>query len=131
MTKERLRQYQHIAREKAQIEDMLLDLDNAMTAPRVPALDGMPHGKTVQGSLIETLVARRDELVRHYQAKLDELATALLEIETAIETLEPVERQLMRLRYIKGHTWEEICVEMSYSWRQTHRLHAQALAKLA
>ena len=131
MTKERLRQYQHIAQEKAQIEEMLRDVEEAMAAPRVPALDGMPHGQTVQGSLIETLVARRDELVRHYQAKLDELATALLEIETAIETLEPVERQLMRLRYIKGHTWEEICVEMSYSWRQTHRLHAQALAKLA
>ena len=131
MTKERLRQYQHIAREKAQIEDMLLDLECAMTAPRVPSLDGMPHGHTVQGSLIETLVARRDELVRRYQAKLEELATAMLDIEEAIEALDPVERQLMRLRYIKGHTWEEICVEMSYSWRQTHRLHAEALAKLA
>lgn len=131
MTKERLRSYQPIAREKAQIEDMLLDLENAMTAPRVQVLDGMPHGQTVQGSLVETLVARRDELVHRYQTKLEELATAMLEIEAAIETLEPVERQLMRLRYIKGYTWEAICVEMSYSWRQTHRLHAEALTKLA
>ena len=131
MTKERLRQYQHIAQETAQIEEMLRDVEEAMAAPRVPALDGMPHGHTVQGSLIETLVARRDELIRRYQAKLEELATAMLDIEEAIEALEPVERQLMRLRYIKGRTWEEICVEMSYSWRQTHRLHAQALAKLA
>ena len=131
MTKEQLRNYQHIAREKAQIEDMLRDVEEAMTAPRAQALDGMPHSQTVQGSLVETLVARRDELVRRYQAKLDELATAMLEIETAIEALEPVERQLMRLRYIKGHTWEEICVELSYSLRQTHRLHAKALEKLA
>ena len=68
MTKEQLRNYQHIAREKAQIEDMLRDVEEAMTAPRAQALDGMPHSQTVQGSLGEPLVSRRDDLGRRYPA---------------------------------------------------------------
>jgi hypothetical protein len=36
----------------------------------------------------------------------------------------------MRHRYIDGKSWEEVCVAISYSWRQTHNLHDQALNKL-
>jgi hypothetical protein len=36
----------------------------------------------------------------------------------------------MRHRYLEGLTWEKVCVEMNYSWRQTHNIHARALDKL-
>ena len=36
-------------------------------------------------------------------------------------------RRLLVLRYINGHTFEEIAVRMHFSWRQTHRLHGRAL----
>jgi hypothetical protein len=36
----------------------------------------------------------------------------------------------MRLRYLEGLGWEAVCVEIGYSWRQTHNIHARALAQL-
>jgi RNA polymerase sigma factor (sigma-70 family) len=51
-------------------------------------------------------------------------------IEMAIRRLEPVERNLLRSRYIEGRSWEEICVEMCYSWRNIHNIHSRALIKL-
>jgi hypothetical protein len=37
---------------------------------------------------------------------------------------------LIRLYYIDGLTWEKVCVDINYSWRQTHRLHSEALKKI-
>jgi hypothetical protein len=34
---------------------------------------------------------------------------------------------LIRLHYIEGRIWEEVCIEMAYSWMQVHRIHAKAL----
>lgn len=70
------------------------------------------------------------ELLARYEALLSDLAAEQLAIEQAIESLEPTARMLMRYRYIDGRKWEEICLLMSYSWRQVHRLHAAALEEL-
>lgn len=40
-------------------------------------------------------------------------------------------RRLLVLRYINGHTFEEIAVEMHYSWRQTCRVHGRALIEVS
>ena len=48
-----------------------------------------------------------------------------------IEGLEPTERKLARFRYIDGLAWEAVCEMMTYSWRQTHRIHGRMLDKLA
>ena len=32
--------------------------------------------------------------------------------------------------YVNDRTWEEVAVQMGYSWRQTMRLHGQALGKV-
>ena len=34
---------------------------------------------------------------------------------------------IKRLRYLRGYTWEQICVKMEYSWKQIHRIHGKAL----
>ena len=74
----------------------------------------------------------RQELrqIRRMLAELEALTAAQLEVERLIETLEPREREIFRLRYIDGAKWEDICVIMSYSWRQVHRAHSAALRKL-
>ena len=53
-----------------------------------------------------------------------------IKIEKVIETLEPTERTLMRLRYIDGAEWIEVAEAIHYEWTQTHRIHAKALAKI-
>ena len=51
-------------------------------------------------------------------------------IEAKIDKLDEMEKKLIRLRYYKGMKWEEICVELNYSWSQTHDYHSKILKKL-
>lgn len=126
--KARLHEYRHLLREREQIEAMLEEIEAAMSAPKVQRLDGMPRGGTPDGgSAIETLAAKHIELQQRYQEKLVALAAKQLEIEQDIEALPSREKMLLRLYYIQGKTWEQVCVEMSYCWRQVHRIHSSAL----
>lgn len=100
-----------------------------MTAPKGQNLDGMPRSPG-GGDPLLSVVAHHIALQERYQAKLAELAEAQTRVEDLIETLEPVERTLFRYRYIEGLTWEEVCVAIGYSWRQTHNIHGRALDKL-
>jgi DNA-directed RNA polymerase specialized sigma subunit len=65
-----------------------------------------------------------------YQTKLQELISGQLRIEKAIESLDTVERELMRARYIDGKEWTDVIDTIHYEWTQTHRIHARALNKI-
>ena len=66
---------------------------------------------------IEILKKERLEKVRLYS-----------EIEFKIRQMENEDEQrVLRLRYIKGLKWEEVAVEMGYSWRRIHDIHGKAL----
>ena len=106
MTKEQLRQYRSIKIEASQIERRIAGLER-------------------QGEC-ELLQPLRDL----YRQKLQELVDGQLKIEKAIEGLTPTERELMRLRYIDGADWTEVCATIHYEWTNTHRIHARALAKI-
>lgn len=108
MTKEQLRNYRTLKREKHQIEQRLRNLEK------------QPESEQ------EILEPLRE----HYREKLTALVTLQLSIENAIETLDPVERELIRLRYIDGKDWHQVCAGINYSWQQTHRIHAKILQKL-
>lgn len=71
-----------------------------------------------------------EELRRLYATKRERLSGKLKRIEEAIDGLEPVERHLMRLRYIDGLEWWQVAAAIHYSVQQTHRIHARALIKL-
>ena len=96
MTKERLRHYRDIKREAAQIRSTLQELEASMTAPRAQALDGMPRSGSQAYDHLADVVARHQDLVDQYCAKLDELAAEQMQIEQAIESLQPRERELIR-----------------------------------
>ncbi len=71
-----------------------------------------------------------DELCRLYERKREGLTADLRHIEEVIEGLGPVERTLMRLRYIEGLEWHQVADRIHYSWQQTHRIHKQVLIKI-
>lgn len=123
--KARLFSYLDIRAERKQIEREIARLAD----PKGTNWDGMPRGSS-GGDVMASIVAKRDTLRRKYEAKLVELTAAQTEIEETIDGLEPKERRLMRYRYIDGLEWEEVCVKMCYSWRQTHRLHSAILDQL-
>lgn len=124
--KRQLREYTAIKAERAQIEQQLRHLDGAPSGTR---LDGMPRGSGT-GDPVARIGNLRAALKEKYQDKLASLLQAQLHVEDMIESLGPVERKLLRHRYIEGLEWEDVCVAMSYSWRQTHNIHARALNRL-
>ena len=130
MTKEQLRAYRDIKLERDKLATMIEDVESVLYGPRTSKLDGMPHGGSATGSVVEEAAVKHAELLERYRQKVAELSAALVEIENAIEVLEPRERTLIRLYYAQGLTWEEVCVAMNYSWRQVHRIHAKALEAL-
>lgn len=128
--KHRLNSYRHVQIERRQILDRIMRLEDRLTAPGAQNLDGMPHGSGKSDALANG-VARLADLRDLYRAKETELAQAQIDIERLIESLDPVERVIARYRYIDGLHWEQICVKISYSWRQTHRIHSEMIDKLA
>jgi RNA polymerase sigma factor (sigma-70 family) len=130
MTKAQLRAYRDIKRERDRLDAMIANLEGIIYGPRSPQITGMPHGGGGPGTPTEDAAIRHADLVNRYEAKVAELTKALVEIESAIECLDPRERTLIRLYYIEGLTWEEVCVSMHYEWAQIHRIHALALRKL-
>lgn len=132
MTKERLRAYRALKQERDQVRGMIEEIEASLYSPKVPRLDAVPGGGQKPGGVTPTDVKidKRDELLALYAEKCAQMDAELLAIEQAIDSLEPREKTLLRLHYVQGDTWESVCVEMGYSWRQIHRIHAKALEKL-
>ena len=128
--KYRLHSYRDLLAEYDQIKDELAKVEAFMEAPRTSNLDGMPRSPG-GGDPILGVVSHHIALQQRYKTQLHRLATAQAEIENLIDGLEPGERRLMRCRYIDGMTWEEVCVRIGYSWRQTHNIHSRILERLA
>lgn len=112
MTQKELSEYRALVAEKAQIEEMLDELDAS-------------PGRSPEGHAI-----RGDEVHRLYIAKQAEINQKLLAIEGAIASLSPNERRLFRLRYLQGKKWDDVCDELGYCKRQVTRIHKKALSKL-
>ena len=110
------------------IEEQLEELRMNKMYPSV-INDGMPHG-TDKGDLSD-YAARVDELERELVKKRYERIVSFQNVQAAIEDLEDeTEKDLLTYRYLKGIKWEEIAVEMGYSWKHIHRIHATALKNL-
>lgn len=107
MTKEQLRQYRSTAIEIENLEQ------------RIVSLEMKGHNDDITRPLRNL-----------YREKLKKLIDGQLRIEKAIETLNPTERELMRMRYIDGAEWIDISATIHYEWAQTHRIHAKALNKI-
>lgn len=89
-------------------------------------MDDMPH-------------AHDQKDLSDYMAKMDELEHKLIDarygriklymqIFADVEKMEDeTEKAVLTYRYLRGYTWEQICVKMEYSWKQIHRIHGKAL----
>lgn len=127
--KRQLHRYRDLEAERRQIALELKRVEDFMAGPRGANLDGMPKAPGI-GDPVLGVVSQHLALQERYRLQLEKLAAAQNRIEEMIEGLEPMTRKLMRHRYIEGLAWEEVCVAIGYSWRQTHNIHAKALDTL-
>lgn len=80
---------------------------------------------------IQTTVEKIIEIEEKLDHEIDALVDLRNRIEVAVERLEDGKlRDVMRYRYIDGMKWEQIAVEMHYSYMQVCRLHGKALLEI-
>lgn len=123
--KEYLKSYQRAVRREVEILDEIQRLRMNTMFPSV-VNDGMPKGSS-QSDLSE-YVAILDEQIQNLKEERLAKAKIYKGIEDRIRRIENEDEQrVLRLRYIKGMKWEEVAVEMGYSWKWTHKIHSDAL----
>lgn len=130
MTKERLRRYRDLLAEKKQLDKQLEIIEAALYNPKIPQMKQTPRAQP-QGNATEDLANKHLELLDYYRNKLAELAMEELAIEEVMERLPARERKVLRAYYLRGLTWEEVAVDVGYTWRHVHRVHSSALQLLA
>ena len=129
MTKKDLLQYAKLKREKQHLEEQMQVLESVLY-PKIPRLTGMPNGSGFTDSMAET-VARYIDLTDQYRQKVNEIIMEMQYIEDCISQLEASEeRDVMRLRYLLGKTWEDTAEAMFYSQSQCWRIHQRGLMHL-
>ena len=130
MTKDDLKEYTSIKKELKQIQFKLKELEERKTSIKSMIISDMNVQTSHNNNSIEDLLIKIEECIEEYNKKEIKLYNKQLEIENCINNLEPIERIIMRLRYIEGKTFEQIAVDLNYSWRHTIRIHGKILQKI-
>ena len=120
-----LNRYRAAVREERMILDEIQRLREDKMFPSL-VMDGMPHSSSQ--SDLSAYAAKLDEQM----AKLKEWQLEKVKMyERILDRIRRVEddnqRALLMCRYIKGMQWEDIAVNLGYTWRHIHRIHSQAL----
>jgi len=75
--------------------------------------------------------AKVDELMDELRQQMEERIDLRREIVHKIEEMgDETEKLVLRYRYIHLLKWEEIALQMDYSWRGIHKVHGRALKNL-
>lgn len=134
MDKTEFLNYKALRQEAVQLREVLCQLSEARYSVPGPDYSGTPRRSRSKGAAFEGKVIKYSEAVALYERKLAEIDTRTVAVERAIGSLEdPVERLVMRLRYIEGQRWVNVCValqELGYCERQVYYIHGAALEKL-
>ena len=130
MTKEELKEYTSIKKELEQIQFKLKELGERKTSIKSMIISDMNVQTSHNNNSIEDLLIKIEECIEEYNKKEIKLYNKQLEIENCINSLEPTERIIARSRYIEGKTFEQIAVDLNYSWRHTIRIHGKILQKI-
>lgn len=124
--KEYLSQYKHLDAEiklKEEQKKRLEELAESISS----VID--PRGTGISDKVGWT-AAKLVDIENEIRAMIDRLIALKSEIEKSIGAVEDIKlRRILTLRYINGHTFEQIAEEMDYSLRQVLRKHKAALKK--
>ena len=92
-------------------------------------------GERVQSSLdpdkFTNTISKIVELEKEINDDIDKLVDLKSIARKAIESLDnDIEKMVLYKRYFENKTFEQISVELNYSWRRIHQFHGDALKKL-
>ena len=124
-------QYKTIKVEIKQLKERIKELEERKTSIKSQVITDMPTGNG-EGTDILSLIVMIEDAETELIQKEKQLIATMNKIEHTIDNVEnSLDRCILRARYIECKAWEQICVELNYSWRQIHRLHSNILKKIA
>lgn len=109
------------------IEDKLKELTE-ITSTDYSNIGGKSSNKN---SRVERLVVIKSELTEKYLDCSMRYYTVVKKLEEIISVLDPLERMLIRARYLDYLHWNEIADLIGFSLAHTHRLHRKILSKIS
>lgn len=129
--KEYLQQVGRLDEKIRQLEREIEALRAAEASLRSPWPDGLPRGTGI-GDPVGREAARVADKIRGLEERVmrkrGELFAKRLEvIETLGEMKDPTLNRLLWAKYVDGQTWEQIAVDLSYTYRHIINLHGKAL----
>ncbi len=129
MTKHELQQYRWAQKNIDRLEERLLELETEATRITTRLTKDPKGGGSVDkiSALVAQVMDTRDKI----NARLHDAYNMQVRIEVAIGALPEREKYLIRARYLEGKSWEQIAVDMSYSWQWVHRIHSRALKMIS
>lgn len=131
MTQQELKNYRKAEIDLKRIEDCMAELRHKIESPNSVFYSDMPKSRGKHRDTSDHIL-KLHRLFDIYNRQWDALIEERIRIETAIAALpDPIERTIVKYRYIDGHSWEKICVKIGYQWTQTHHIHAKALRDLS
>lgn len=132
MTKQELQEYYWLRRNILRLEHRIEELET-MATKQTSRLKNNADARVAHGNYdrLGDTVAEIGDLETEIREQLRKSYEAATRIEKAIDDLPDREKYLVRARYIELKTWEQIAVDMGYSWRQVHNIHSLALQELA
>jgi len=124
--KEYLNSYKNLCKKLRSLEEQIQSLRIAAESAKVQSITDMPMGNK-QTDLSDYMVQLEVVFTKIIQMKADCMKKRI-EIEIRIADMpDGIESSILHKRYIEFKPWENICVEIDYSWMQTHRYHGMAL----
>lgn len=88
---------------------------------------GTNPNRDIEAPFIKTIekIWEREQRINE---KIDKLVDLKTEIDSAIDQMKNAEeRLLLKYRYLKNESWEDIAMDLNVSYRTVHRIHASAL----
>jgi DNA-directed RNA polymerase specialized sigma subunit len=92
-----------------------------------PSYSDMPKGGQ-QENKIENAIEKIMKIDAEINNEIDEYIQVKTEVKSAISSItNELYREVLERKYIKGETFEQIAVEMNYTYRNVCYLHGKAL----
>lgn len=125
MTRKDLQDFRKLIIERASLKNQIKELD-AQIQHITPSYGAQPRGGKSADNADKIL--KLVELKKDYECKDNNIADRQIKIEAVINQLaDPVERAVLRLRYIGNMYWGEIATEINYSTQHVFRIHSLAV----
>lgn len=121
-----LNSYKEKTEKLRSLEEQLRGLHEIETSAKAQNYSDMPKGN--KQTDLSDFIVRLENLESKVMKQKYECMDIRLNIMNSIcDMSKGIESTILYKKYIEFKQWEQICIEVGYSWRQVHRIHSDAL----